>query len=165
MEGGIEVEIAICRGSLVLDLDLALHQEERKKRNPRQTIQQVSLYPSSYTIMYVYLFSSAPPTSTMDSETVDLFRYDLVSPVNLSHGHSALVSIFDSVVQGRKVALYNPTLHKHHPFSTLVMSVCAFSPTTSTYLLSIFFSPLFIFLCSTYFSIRTLRGSHWKQDL
>eukprot|EP00026_Physarum_polycephalum_P004203 Phypoly_transcript_04220.p1 GENE.Phypoly_transcript_04220~~Phypoly_transcript_04220.p1 ORF type:complete len:672 (+),score=106.92 Phypoly_transcript_04220:130-2145(+) len=62
------------------------------------------------------------PASTADSETVDLFRYDLVTPVNLTHGHSALVPIFDAVVHGRKVALFNTTLHKDHPFSTLVLS-------------------------------------------
>lgn len=51
----------------------------------------------------------------------ELFQYVIESPVSLPRQQSAMLPIVQGSVEGRKVSIYNPTVHAKHPLNGLYL--------------------------------------------
>jgi FtsZ-binding cell division protein ZapB len=67
------------------------------------------------------MMESAPSIATAD-EAGELFAYHIDTPVSIPRQHSAMLSILNAPVQGKKVSIYNPATHAKHPLNGLVLT-------------------------------------------
>jgi hypothetical protein len=59
------------------------------------------------------------PVQTRVAEVGDLFHYEIENPVTVKRGQSALVPILLTVVEGRRVALFNAEVRAKNPMSAV----------------------------------------------
>lgn len=63
---------------------------------------------------------SSNPVETRTAEIGDLFEYAIEKPVTVRRNQSALVPILQTAFEGRRVAIYSPTVREKNPMSAVL---------------------------------------------
>src|SRR6185503_14906449 len=76
------------------------------------------------------------------TEIGDFFQYSIEQPVNLNRQKSAMLPIVNQAVEGKKVSIYNPSVHVKYPLLGL-----KFKNTTGLHLMQ---GPITVFESNSY---------------
>jgi hypothetical protein len=62
-----------------------------------------------------HLLSESVQAAAQGADVGELFQYDIQNPVTLARQQSAMLPIVNQAIEGRKVSIYNASVHAKHP--------------------------------------------------